>query len=140
MVSLATLVTATLAPVACVRVPPPVGQDASAPRPAFRFDNAAQTWVDVYLVSEQREWRLGRVAPGAKTDLRLPYDALAGGQSFMRLAVIAGPPMSVQASRDPRAIFTMAQPASELVAQRWSFVQQSGEPAQLLSMRGDPRR
>jgi hypothetical protein len=140
MVSLATLVTATLAPVACLRVPPPVGQDASAPRPAFRFDNSAQTWVDVYLVSEVREWRLGRVGPGAKTDLRLPDDALSGEQSFMRLAVIVGGPWSMRAARDPRSIFTMAQPASELAAQRWSFVQQSGEPAQLLSIRAAPRR
>jgi hypothetical protein len=30
----------------------------------IRFDNAAQSYVDVYLIGQQREWRLGRVEAG----------------------------------------------------------------------------
>jgi hypothetical protein len=85
------------------------------------FVNEAPVQVDVYLVSDQREWRLGRVAPGARTLLRVPEAALTTETGFMRLAVLAGAQLSVDAAHDPRATLTLAQPMSELLAQRWSF-------------------
>jgi hypothetical protein len=85
------------------------------------FDNEADAYVDVYLVTGQLQWRLGRVAPGARAMLRVPQDAMAPAAGFMRLAVLAGAPVSAQAARDPRAVFTIAEPVRELVAQRWAY-------------------
>lgn len=107
---------------ACVRTPST--ESAIAPeRPMLRFDNAAQTYVDVYFVDATREWWLGRVAPGARAMLRIPEDARTASSGFVRLAVLAGAPISAAASRDPRATFTMAQPAWDLMGQRWTFSQ-----------------
>jgi hypothetical protein len=85
--------------------------------------------VDVYLVGQTREWRLGRIAPGARTTLWIPESAVSPTSGFVRLAVLAGAPTSVQASRDPRAVFAIAQPGSDLIAQQWKFSQrQSASP------------
>lgn len=85
------------------------------------FENEAQVQVDVYLVGEQQQWRLGRVAPGTRTMLRVPEAALHEGSAFMRLAVLADATLSVDAARDSRATLTLAQPVSELLAQQWTF-------------------
>jgi hypothetical protein len=89
----------------------------------IRFDNRAEEYVHVYLVTEQRQWLLGRVDPGAQTSLRIPDAAIAANQGFARLAVIAGQNVTLQAARDPHATFTFAEPTSALLAQRWSFAQ-----------------
>jgi hypothetical protein len=125
---------------ACARVSRPVTWDASAQRGAFRFDNDAETSVDVYLVTDKREWRLGRVAPGARMLLRIPDAALVEASGFVRLAVLADAPLTVQAARDPRAILTIAQPTSELLAQRWTFVSGPQRSAQILAARVDTGR
>jgi hypothetical protein len=93
------------------------------PSGVIRFDNRAQEYVHVYLVTEQRQWLLGRVDPGAQTTLRIPDAAVATNQGFARLAVVAGQNVTLQVARDPRATFTFAQPASAIIAQRWSFAQ-----------------
>lgn len=90
---------------------------------AIRFDNDARERVDVYLVGDRREWLLGRVEPGAVRTLRLPDASLSSSSGFFRLAVIAGEHVTVQAARDPRAMFTIAQPASAIVSQEWKFAQ-----------------
>jgi hypothetical protein len=106
---------------ACARPPAP---GAPAPVPAaIHFDNAAPARVYVYLLGERREWLLGRVEPGARATLRLPAAALAEGPGFVRLAVLAGEGLTLQAARDPRARVTIAQPAAALAAQRWTFAQ-----------------
>lgn len=126
-------VASTLVLAACAGGPSPAtGYDAVATsehRVAIRFDNEAQSWVDVYLVGQTREWRLGRVAPGAHTTLWVPESAVSSTSGFVRLAVLAGAPPSAQAARDPRAIFTVAQPSSDLLSQQWKFSQrQSATP------------
>ena len=88
---------------------------------AIRFDNDARERVDVYLVGDRREWLLGRVDAGAVRTLRLPDASLSSG--FFRLAVIAGEHVTVQAARDPRAMFTISQPAAAIVSQQWKFAQ-----------------
>lgn len=88
---------------------------------SIRFDNAAQSYVDVYLIGQQRPWRLGRVEPGAHTILSIPESALTDTPEFVRLAVIESAPLSLDPSRDPRAVLTLAQPRSQLTAQRWTF-------------------
>jgi hypothetical protein len=90
---------------------------------AIRFDNDARERVDVYLVGDRREWLLGRVEPGAVRTLRLPDASLSSSSGFFRLAVIAGEHVTVQAARNPRAMFTIAQPASAIVSQQWKFAQ-----------------
>ena len=124
VVSLAVALSATLVLGACARGPSPV-VDGSAPaeRLLIRFDNDARTYVDVYLVGEMRERWLGRVAPGAHATLRVPNGAESMLTSFVRLAVLAGSPLSMQAAREPRAMITVAQPASSLLSQRWTFSQ-----------------
>ena len=146
MVSVASLSAALLvSPVAgCVRAP---ARDALQPTPreraphaTIRFENEAQVQVDVYLVAEQREWRLGRVAPGAVTQLEVPDVALTRTPGFVRLAVIAGGPMSVQAAYDRRATYTIAQPATELLSQRFTFAQGQLASPRIIAMPRAPRQ
>lgn len=119
MVSVAALA-ATLG--ACAGRATPATENATRPAAlSMSFVNEAQTQVDVYLLSDKREWRLGRVAPGSRTMLRIPEAALTTETGFMRLAVLADARLSVDAAHDPHATLTLAQPMSELLAQRWSF-------------------
>jgi len=137
VVSLTAALTATLALGGCARGPSLVAWDGAAATPeglAIRFDNEAQTYVDVYFIGEQREWWLGRLAPGALATLRIPAAALSAGSGYVRLAVLAGSPRTVQAARDPRATFTIAQPASALLAQRWTFSQTQLAPPELFGV------
>ena len=117
--------TVTLALGACARTASPStwdGPTATPERaPAIRFENEAETYVDVYFVGEQREWWLGRVAPGALAMLRIPDATWFQTSGYVRLAVLAGVPRSGQAARDPRATLTIAQPPMSLLAQRWAF-------------------
>ena len=127
IVSLAGAITLTLASGACARRPAPpalVAPTAAAVPPhAIRFDNDGRERVHVYLIGEEREWLLGRVEPGARAALRLLGAPLAGAQGFVRLAVLTGERLTLQAARDPRATFTIAQPASTILTQRWMFAQ-----------------
>jgi len=142
--SLVLVLTVTLALAACGGTSLPGSWDTSRVQPeqpgTFRFDNTADRSVDVYLVTEQREWRLGRVAPGARAALRVPDAVLASRAGFVRLAVIAGAPMSAQAAREPGATLTIAQPATELLAQRWAFVDRHRSSPQILATRADGGR
>jgi hypothetical protein len=89
----------------------------------IRFDNDARTYVDVYLVGEMRERWLGRVAPSAHTTLRIPKGAESLFSGSVRLAVLAGSPLSMQAAREPRAMVTVPLPGPELLRQQWTFSQ-----------------
>ena len=137
IVSLAATMTLTLGLAACARGParPAVGGAAVAAAPplAIRFDNDGRERVLVYLIGEQREWLLGRVEPGARATLRVPDASLAGQPGFVRLAVLTGERVTMQAARDARATIattTVAQPASTILSQRWTFAQ-----GQLTSLR-----
>ncbi|HJP85960.1 MAG TPA: hypothetical protein VJ852_08225 [Gemmatimonadaceae bacterium] len=128
-VSIAATVTMTLALVACASA----GSQRGLDRPSstedrllsIRFDNPSRETVDVYLIGTKREWRLGRVAPGAVATLRLPDEAFAEGSMMVRLAVLAGAKETFAAARDPRAVFTITQPATAILSQRWTFTQGS---------------
>ena len=126
-VSIAAAMTMSLAPVACASAPsrPVASQPISTVDEllSIRFDNPSRETVDVYLIGTKREWRLGRVAPGAVTTLRLPDEAFAEGSMMVRLAVLAGERVTFEAARDPHAVLTVAQPASEILSQRWTFSQ-----------------
>src|SRR5438045_9239155 len=101
VVSLTAALTATLALGGCARGPSLVAWDGAAATPeglAIRFDNEAQTYVDVYFIGEQREWWLGRLAPGALATPRLPAPAPSPGPGYVRLAVVAGAPRAVAAA------------------------------------------
>jgi hypothetical protein len=89
----------------------------------FRFDNGGREHVHVYLIGEKREWLLGRVEAGAIATLRIPEESLVENASFVRLAVIAGEGVTLQAARNPRARLTLAQPASTILSQHWMFSQ-----------------
>ena len=131
---------------ACARVQtsaPSAARDeaaAPAPRPAILFDNTANDYVDVYLAAEQRQWRLGRVAPGAKASLQLPVDELAVTPGFVRLVVLAGSPVSLQAAADPHAIISIAEPVSEVLHQRWTFSHTQSMAPQIFGSRVPDRR
>lgn len=112
---------ATLALCACAGNPAPTTWDGGGG--TIRFVNEAESYVDVYLVGETRQWWLGRVAPGARTTLRIKDEALRATSGYLRLAVLAGAPLSLQAARDPRATLTIAQPGQSLFDQRWTFRQ-----------------
>src|SRR5687768_8107496 len=107
IVSLAGTMAVTLALGACVPGPsrPPLDGPATlrgGPL-TIRFDNDAREYAHVYLVDgRQHQWLLGRVEPWSRATLRIPAAALAGSPGFVRLAVITGERMTVQAARDRR--------------------------------------
>jgi hypothetical protein len=126
--SLATVASSALAVAGCARGPSPVTWDGASAtedgRLVIRFENESEAHVDVYLVGELRQWWLGRVAPGARVTLRVPEPARASVESgFARLAALADAPVSGRVAADPRATFTIAQPVSSLLDQRWTFRQ-----------------
>jgi hypothetical protein len=88
---------------------------------AIRFDNDAREHVHVYLINEKREWLLGRVEAGAIAMLRIPEESLAGNPTFVRMVVIAGEGVTLQAARHAGATPTLAQPVSDILSQRWRF-------------------
>lgn len=126
-VSIAATMTITLVLGACASAPSrpvPDGLISTDTRPVtIRFDNLARDRVDVYLIGATREWLLGRVEPGAMATLRIPEQALVEGSMFVRLAVLAGQPLTFDAARHPRARLTVAQPASTILSQQWRFSQ-----------------
>ena len=98
--------------------------DESEERPtAIEFDNEATVHVDVYVVSSQYQWRLGRVMPGARALMRVPQSAIESTLGMAWLTVIPGSPVSGEAAREPGAVLSIAQPVSELLSQRWAFRQ-----------------
>ena len=125
VLSIAALSATTLVLGACARGPSPVTWGGGIVPPesplTIVFQNEAATHVDVYLIGEKQEWWLGRLAPGARATLRIREEALTTESGFMRLAVLEGAPRSLQAARDPRAIFSLGEPASLLFGQRWTF-------------------
>jgi hypothetical protein len=134
-IALPVVLSAMLAVGACARGPSPV-VDGSAPTqqegPVIGFENAAQTYVDVYLVGEKRQLWLGRVPSGARRTLRIPNDGREIMSGFVRLAVLEGTKLSIQAARDPHAALTVAQPAPTLLGQQWTFSQQQAGLSMLL--------
>jgi hypothetical protein len=105
------------------------GQTATETFRTIRFDNYARQSVDVYLIGVKREWLLGRVAPGAIGSLRIPEEAFGEGSMMVRLAVLAGERPTLAAARHPRAMLTLAQPASSILSQRWTL-----SPSGLMSL------
>jgi len=97
----------------------------------MQFRNDAMVSVDVYLVSAQFQWRLGRVPPGIRAVLRVPESAIDSAMGVVRVAVIPGSQMSAQADRDPRVVFAIAQPVSAVLSQRWTFRQPAAAALQL---------
>jgi hypothetical protein len=135
----------TLALGACV--PGPSGPAFDRPatlrgRPlTIRFDNNGREHVHVYLVDgRQRQWLLGRVEPWSLETLRIPAAALAGNPGFVQLTVLRGERMTPQAARNPRAVFTLAQPVSAILSQRWVFAQGQLTPLPLGRARLDVGR
>jgi hypothetical protein len=124
LVSLAAAMTATLTLGACFRAS--VGDRSPSIDEALlrlRFDNGGREHVHVYLIGEKRQWLLGRVEPGAVAILRMPEESLSGDATLMRLAVIAGQRITLQAARHPLARVTVPQPASAILSQQWKFAQ-----------------
>jgi hypothetical protein len=110
------------------------GGVSDAPRmDLLQVDNQATVYVDVYLVADQIQWRLGRIPAGLVASLRVPESALSWTTGFVRLAVIPGSQMSAEAWRDPRAVSAIAQPVSSVLSQRWTFRQPAGAGLQLLA-------
>jgi len=125
-VSIAATMTITLALGACVSAPsrPALEPISTEAHPlTIRFDNLGRERVDVYLIGAKREWLLGRIAPGAIVSLQLPDGALEEGSMMVQLAVIAGERLTFAAARHARAVLTVAQPASTILSQRWTFSQ-----------------
>jgi hypothetical protein len=127
LVSLTAALVMTLALGACAGGPRRFGPEAVSPAqdrpPTVRFDNGGRERVHVYLISQRREWLLGRVEPGAIAMLRLPEASIADDPGFVQLAVVAGGGVTLRAARDPRARLSMPQPASAIISRGWRFAQ-----------------
>lgn len=127
IVSLTATITGVLALGACVQRPlrPPVGDPVSVEwyPLAINFDNGAREHVHVYLVADRRQWLLGRLEPGARATLRIPEASLAEGTGFVQLTVLTGEHLTPCAAHNSRATFTVPQPVSAILSQRWMFTQ-----------------
>ena len=127
IVSLAATMGLTLLLGACARGrarPEPSDLVSTDARPlTIRFDNGAREHVHVYLVGDKGEWLLGRVETGARRTFTIPAAARLASGSLVQLAVIAGERPTMQAARHPRAMITLALPASEIASQRWMLAQ-----------------
>jgi ABC-type uncharacterized transport system auxiliary subunit len=125
LVSSAAAVTLALTLGGCVSAPSRLVVDDPAPAEglptAFRFDNEAQDYVHVYLITPQREWLLGRVEAGARATLRLPDAAVAEGAGSVRLAVLVGERVTQQAAASARAVISIPEAATTILSQRWTF-------------------
>ena len=127
VVSLAAALSLTLTLGACATASPQLASDAAmhaddAPR-TVRFDNAGREYVHVYLISEQREWLLGRVEPGARSSLRIPAEATSEDAGWMQIAVVVGERVTLGARQASRKLITIVQPGTDLFGQRWTFSQ-----------------
>ncbi|MDQ2665474.1 MAG: hypothetical protein M3Z05_05645 [Gemmatimonadota bacterium] len=127
LVSLAAALSFTMTLGACATGAPHFATDTSLSADdalrALRFDNTGREYVHVYLISEQREWLLGRVEPGARSTLRIPAEATSDDAGGMQLEVVIGEPVTFGAKRASRMAITTVQPGSDLFAQRWTFSQ-----------------
>lgn len=125
LVSRVATLTLTMALAGCASVPVPLDHDLTASAteapPTIRFDNDARDYVHVYLVGLRREWLLGRVAPGARTTLRVPQDALDESEGPLRLAVLMGERVTYRVAADVRTASALARPAAEILAREWTF-------------------
>ena len=125
-VSIAATMTITLALAACASTSRPVSNrpiSSESELLSIRFENLSRQTVDVYLIGVKREWLLGRVAPGAAAKLRLPDGAFEANSMMMRLAVLAGEPVTFAAARDPHAVLSIVEPASAMLSKSWTFSQ-----------------
>jgi hypothetical protein len=105
------------------------------------FENDSREHVHVYLVDgRERQWLLGRVEPWSRETLRLPAAALAVSTGFVRLAVLTSERMTPQVTSNPRAMLTVAQPASAILSLRWMFAQGQLTPLPLGRARVDVGR
>lgn len=125
LVSRVATLTLTMALAGCASVSVPLDHDLSASAteapPTIRFDNDARDYVHVYLVGLRREWLLGRVAPGARTTLRVPEDALDESEGPLRLAVLMGERVTYRVAADVRTASALPRPAAEILAREWTF-------------------
>ena len=125
LVSLALALTLTCTLGGCASAPSPQASDrpahADGPPLAIPFDNEAGDYVRVYLVGARRQWLLGRVEPGARATLRIPDDAFAPSEGWVRIAAVVGGGVSTRVANDPAAAIAMAQPAAAILSQRWTF-------------------
>jgi hypothetical protein len=139
LVSLAATITVTLALGACARASSQPAVDEAlrveSRSVEIRFDNAARDFVQVYLVADNREWRLGRVEAGSVATLRIPEAALGGNTRSLRLAVLAGERLTVRAALDPRATFTIMQPMKSILSQQWRFAEGQVSPERVWNPR-----
>ena len=123
-VSVAAAIAITLALGACVRASAPVQNPQAATESgqiAVRFENEAGEHAHVYLIGAKRQWLLGRVEPGAVASLTVPAAALDDESSFVRLAVITGERVTLQAARHARARLSVAQPPVAMLSRRWKL-------------------
>jgi hypothetical protein len=95
----------------------------AAPASVIVFDNESRDHVHVYLVSDQRQWLLGRVEAGVRAALRIPDESRVLSPRRLQLAVVEGGPVSPRVTLEPRAAFTIMEPASRLMLQDWRFAQ-----------------
>ena len=126
LVSLTATLTITLALGACASASHAgqgVGPRVEGRAPELRFDNDSPEFVQVYVIDDRRQWLLGKVAPGAIAMLRVPQSSLRGAAGPIRLAVIPGARLTLEAARDPGATFTLPLSASSMMGNQWKFAQ-----------------
>jgi hypothetical protein len=62
----------------------------TAPSATIYFDNDGREYAHVYVVSDRRQWYLGRVEAGARRSLRVPDEAIVTSSQRLQLAVMIG--------------------------------------------------
>jgi len=142
LVSFAVALTITVALAGCARAPEHLAWDgprSTDERPVtVSFLNDARDYVHVYLISDRRQWYLGRVESGSRATLRIPDESLAENVGSLRLAALEGQRMTVQVANDARAATTIKQPVAAILSQQWTFSETAAH-WQLTSQARDPR-
>jgi hypothetical protein len=126
LVSLAATLTMTLALAACAgsyrAVPRGLTTLDSRPH-EIRFDNDGRQHVHVYLVGDSRQWLLGRVEPGARATLSIPAELAGENAAPVRLVVLMGERITLEAARHAQATLSVPMPAGTMLSRRWWFAQ-----------------
>lgn len=93
--------------------------------PTVAFVNSTVSSASVYLESAGRAWLLGRVDPGETAMLRVPAGmSLSGLFSLIAVPIGSRDTFGRSASLNPSAIRSMPGSADDLLALRWTLLEQ----------------
>lgn len=114
-------IAACLVCASCVR-PGRTAPGELAPRPTITFRNQGRDRIRVYLVSEKREWLIGRLEPLETAHLVLPEFGFVTASRAVSVAVVPGWFTHARPLRAPGATSSIDELTDNLPGEEWIFV------------------